>query len=87
MLNFKQSWQPSETSTTDSYEISIADNELTMTKKETAKVDYDDGVLFHLEGKPKPRHLRFSCKTSSDGSAEACDLRLAKRRANSLSWP
>ena len=58
-----------------------------MTKKETAKVDYDDGVLFHLDGKPKPRHLRFSCKTSSDGSAEACDLRLAKRRANSHSWP
>lgn len=40
---------------------------------------------------PKPRHIQFHCKTSMSGSAEACDLRLAKLRsiadgAQETSW-
>ena len=84
MESFKQSWLPSAPTTVNSYTMSISENELTLAKISTAKVDFDDGVLFHLEGKPRPRHLRFHCKTSSDGTSEACDLRLAKRRLINL---
>lgn len=49
------------------------------TENDGGKVNFDDGVYITVPGDmPKPRHLQFYCKTSMNGSAEACDLRLAK---------
>lgn len=77
-------------STTDAYEISVESATLTLSKKATAQVNFDDGVVIEVPGRTQPRHLQFFCKTSSDGSSEGCDLRLAKsNRKNTgfLSWP
>ena len=57
----------------------MSSNELVLKKKETAKVNFDDGVIIDIPGKERPRHLQFLCKTSTSGNAEACDLRLSKR--------
>ena len=55
-------------------------------EEEGGKVNFDDGVYITVPGEmPKPRHLQFYCKTSMSGSAEACDLRLAKVKLPSSS--
>ena len=68
---------------------------VTLVKKseeEGGKVNFDDGVYIKLPGaRPQPRHLQFHCKTSMSGSAEACDVRLAKVKENAdtsskVSW-
>lgn len=73
--------------TEDAYKISVVAStgsgaELVLSKKteeDGGKVNFDDGVYITVPGEmPKPRHLQFYCKTSMSGSAEACDLRLAK---------
>lgn len=65
--------------TQDAYHISVSDDVVTLAKKETAKVNFDDGIMLVLEGRLKPRHVQFYCKTNSSGDAEACDFRLAKK--------
>ena len=76
--------------TEEAYKISVVSTsgsengtaELVLSKKtedDGGKVNFDDGVYITVPGEmPKPRHLQFYCKTSMSGSAEACDLRLAK---------
>ena len=55
-------------------------------EEEGGKVNFDDGVYITVPGdQPKPRHLQFYCKTSMSGSAEACDVRLAKVKPPSAS--
>ena len=44
-------------STRENYDISVTDGALNLTKKDTAKVNYDDGVILDIPGKAKPRHL------------------------------
>jgi len=82
MEAFKSNWQPQVEGTEDAYTITVADGELKMAKKSAddgGKVNFDDGVYITVEGEqPRPRHVQFYCKTSMSGSAEACDVRLAK---------
>ena len=82
MEAFKSNWQPQVEGTEDAYTITVADGELKMAKKSAddgGKVNFDDGVYITVEGaQPRPRHVQFYCKTSMSGSAEACDVRLAK---------
>lgn len=74
-------------STSEAYEIKVEANTLNLSKKETAKVDFDDGVILPIAGKHKPRHLQFYCKTTADGEAESCDIRLARiSKLPSVSW-
>ena len=55
-------------------------------EEEGGKVNFDDGVYITVPGdQPKPRHMQFYCKTSMSGSAEACDVRLAKVKPPSAS--
>ena len=70
--------------TSNSYDISVKDGALVLTKKNSAKVDYDDGIILDIPGKTKPRHLQFYCKSNwvgegEKGEGEACNLRLTKR--------
>jgi hypothetical protein len=44
-------------STSEIYRISVEDASLTLQKSKTAKVNFDDGVVLAIEGKPQPRHL------------------------------
>ena len=76
-------------STKDAYAINVVTGELTLTKKSTAKANFDDGVILDVPHSTLPRHLQFYCKTTTSGSAEACDLRLAKRvpPAQVPTWP
>ena len=59
-------------------------------EEEGGKVNFDDGVYITIPGDmPKPRHFQFYCKTSMSGSAEACDVRLAKIKlpaSSSTTW-
>ena len=48
-------------STSNSYDISVKDGALILSKKKTAKVDFDDGIILDIPGKTKPRHLQFYC--------------------------
>ena len=78
--------------TSNSYDISVTDGALVLSKKGTAKVDFDDGVILDIPGKTKPRHLQFYCKSNwtgagKAGEGEACDLRLLKRNVKQkLPW-
>ena len=76
-------------STNDAYSIGVATGELSLAKKATAKANFDDGVVFDVPSQNLPRHLQFYCKSTSSGSSEACDLRLAKRvpPAQIPTWP
>ena len=76
-------------STNDAYTIGVATGELSLAKKATAKANFDDGVVFDVPSQNLPRHLQFYCKSTSSGSSEACDLRLAKRvpPAQIPTWP
>ena len=75
-------------STSEIYRISVEDASLTLQKSKTAKVNFDDGVVLAIEGKPQPRHLQFYCKTDASGSDEACDIRISKlRTAPQFTWP
>ena len=86
---FKRDWKPSMPTTEDSYEFTIDSGTLKMKKKseeEGGKVNFDDGIYIPIPGdQPKPRHLQFYCKASMNGSAEACDLRIAKVKLPSAS--
>ena len=74
-------------STQEVYQISVQDESLSLTKSPTAKVDFDDGVVLVIDGKPQPRHLQFFCKTTGSGSEEACDIRISKlRSAPPFTW-
>ena len=44
-------------------------------------MNYDDGIHIDLPGKVRPKHLQFHCMTSTSGNAEACNVRLTKRKA------
>ena len=44
-------------STVEAYDISVASGVLTLAKKETALVNFDDGVTLSSFGNVKPRHL------------------------------
>ena len=48
MESFEENWAPSVESTAESYNISIEQNELKLAKKETSKVNFDDGVVFQM---------------------------------------
>lgn len=70
--------------TNDVYEITVAQqasdsSTLSLRKKPTKNVNFDDGVVIELPIQEKPRHLQFFCKSTADGEAESCDVRLAKR--------
>jgi len=78
---FEDGWRPAMGKTVDAYEISVADQALSLRKKATAKVDYDDGVIIEIPGSEKPRHLQFFCKSSAGGDAETCDIRLTKLKS------
>ena len=65
-------------STKDSYNIDVVNSELVLEKKGTAQVNFDDGVIFDIQGS-QPRHLQFFCKTDSEGNSESCDVRLSKQ--------
>ena len=85
----KRDWHPSLPTTEDAYEITVAAGSLKLKKKsedDGGKVNFDDGVYITIPGEmPKPRHIQFYCKTSMSGSAEACDVRLAKVKPPSAS--
>lgn len=86
--NFKESWFPATATTLEAYEIFIVNNELSLMKRPTARVDFDDGVKINIPNQSQPSHLQFFCKTTTDGSAEACDVRLAKYAdTSSIAWP
>ena len=76
-------------STEKVYEVEVKDKTLVLRKKGElpAKVDFDDGVLLDIPNSVKPRHLQFWCKSTADGEAESCDVRLAKRTSSdTLTW-
>ena len=70
--------------------MTVADGELRLKKNDSAKVNFDDGVFFHIDegDQQRPRHLQFSCKQDAEG--EGCDVRLAKivtPDADLIRWP
>jgi len=71
-------------STQEAYAIEVDSTELRLAKKETALVNFDDGIVLNLPGQEQPRHLQFYCKKT--GAGEGCDLRLAKRVATDSQW-
>ena len=79
--------------TADAYEVTVVEkagesSSLSLRKKPTKSVNFDDGVVIEVPTNEKPRHLQFSCKSTADGEAESCDVRLAKRvNPEVLTWP
>ena len=53
-------------------------NKLVLQKKETAPINYDDGITISF-APARPRHLSFACKGSAN-PAETCDVRLFKKK-------
>jgi hypothetical protein len=43
--------------TEEAYVIDVDSAELRLVKKETALVNFDDGIVLNLIGQEKPRHL------------------------------
>lgn len=82
--NFESSWKPSSSLTAEAYDITVEQGSLSLAKKETAKANFDDGVVFDIPVGSRPRHLQFSCKVKGDG--EGCDVRLAKRVVTNYKW-
>ena len=84
MENFESSWKPSSSLTVEAYDFQVKEEALSLAKKETAKANFDDGVVFDLPIGSRPRHLQFSCMVKGDG--EGCDVRLAKRVSTNYTW-
>ena len=53
----EEHWRPQLETTSEVYDVSVAEGELRLRKKDAAKVNFDDGVFYHLDGAPKPQHL------------------------------
>lgn len=46
--NFKESWFPATATTLEAYEIFLVNNELSLMKRPTARVNFDDGVMINI---------------------------------------